>query len=71
MAMSYYQMQLDKEAYDFEPSRYELRIGNSEDAPNCPYGNKYRYIGYDLKRDEFVRFTKSVFKILIERLTKN
>lgn len=25
--------------------RYELRNGMQDDAPDCPYGNKYQWIG--------------------------
>ncbi len=53
------------EAYLQEPKRYELRSGASEGAPSCPYGNQYLWIGYDLKLKEYIRFTKSVFKLLV------
>ena len=53
------------ETYLSHPGRYELRPGNQPDAPHCPYGNKYQWIGYDLVSKEYVRFTKSVFKLLI------
>ncbi len=56
---------VDMENYQLNPSRYELRNGNNPDAPLCPYGNKYQWIGYDLQEDEYVRFTKSVFKLLL------
>ncbi len=54
------------------PSRYELRSGREPEAPLCPYGNHYQWIGYDIKEREYVRFTKSVFKILInkEKITR-
>ena len=50
------------------PKRYELRSGQVEDAPNCPYGNKFEWIGYDLDSETYVRFTKSVFKLLIKTI---
>ena len=53
------------EEYYLNPQRYKLRTGQAEEAPACPYGNRYQWIGYDLKQKEYVRFTKSVFKKLI------
>lgn len=52
--------------YRMQPERYEIRSGSVVDAPSCPYGNRYQWIGYDLLEQEYVRFTKSVFKILIK-----
>lgn len=49
-----------------EPTRYELKSGAVENAPLCPYGNQYQWVGFDKKNNEFVRFTKSVFKKLIK-----
>lgn len=49
-----------------DPNRYELRSGRSEGAPNCPFGNHYEWIGFDKKEQKYVRFTKSVFKKLIQ-----
>lgn len=51
--------------FQLQPNRYELRSGQLEDAPTCPYGNPYQWVGYDLEAKEYVRFTKSVFKKLI------
>lgn len=56
---------VNKATYSHHPSRYELKNGDSDDAPLCPYGNKYQWIGYDMTTKEYVRFTKSVFKLLI------
>jgi len=56
---------VDKATYNLTPGRYILKEGNGPDAPDCPYGNKYKWIGYDLDAKEYVRFTKSVFKLLI------
>lgn len=49
-----------------QPDRYELRSGSSEGAPLCPFGNHFQWIGYDKEVAEYVRFSKSVFKKLIE-----
>lgn len=49
-----------------DPDRYELRSGLAEDAPSCPYGNSYQWIGFDKYTQSYVRFTKSVFKKLIQ-----
>ena len=56
---------VNMEEYLLDPSRYELRTGDREDTPLCPYGNHYQWIGFDLKEEEYLRFTKSVFKKLI------
>lgn len=54
------------EDYLQQPERYELRSGSEPEAPNCPYGNKFQWIGYDKTTGEYIRFTKSVFKKLIQ-----
>ena len=54
------------EEYLLAPQRYELRSGNTESAPSCPYGNRYQWIGYDKEKKEYLRFTKSVFKLLVD-----
>ena len=56
------------EEYSSDPSRYELRSGREEGAPLCPYGNHYQWIGFDKDKQEYLRFTKSVFKKLIREL---
>jgi len=56
---------VNSETFNLEPTRYELRSGSEPDAPNCPFGNRYQWIGFDLKTGEYVRFTKSVFKRLV------
>ena len=56
------------EEYSQNPERYELRSGSEEEAPSCPYGNRYQWIGYDPETNEYIRFTKSVFKKLISVL---
>jgi hypothetical protein len=50
-----------------QPNRYILVHGDKPDAPDCPYGNKYQWIGFDNLTNEYVRFTKSVFKLLIKK----
>ena len=57
-----------KVEYDIDPNRYELRSGSETNAPLCPYGNHYKWIGFDLKTNEYVRYTKSVFKLLINKM---
>ncbi len=53
------------------PNRYELRKGVAAlDAPKCPYGNTYQWIGFDLEEAVYVRFTKSVFKLLVNNQKK-
>lgn len=56
---------VDMETYLRSPDRYELRSGEEEAAPSCPYGNRYQWIGFDRASQSYVRFTKSVFKQLI------
>ena len=57
--------------YLLDTDRYELRPGSEEDAPSCPFGNRYEWIGYDLLKNEYVRFTTSVFKKLIKEIKSN
>ena len=54
------------EMYISQPECYELREGSAEGAPLCPYGNRFEWVGYDLERQEYVRFTKTVFKKLVQ-----
>ena len=64
-----YNMQVVSAAeYQVDPLRYELRKGSEPDAPPCPFGNRYDYIGYDRQEMRYVRFTKSVFKRLVKAL---
>lgn len=58
---------VNMETYLSEPDRYELRSGIEPDAPACPYGNRFEWIGYDKISQEYLRFTKSVFKKLIQQ----
>jgi len=48
------------------PDQYLLKSGQEPDAPDCPYGNRYEWIGFDRKSREYIRFTKSVFKLLVK-----
>ena len=57
---------VNMEAFNAETDRYELRPGTAADAPLCPYGNHFQWVGYDKEKKEYVRFTKSVFKKLIQ-----
>ena len=59
---------VNNEMYLQQPERYELRRGNAPDAPLCPYGNHFAWIGYDKEMKKYVRFTKSVFKKLIRTI---
>lgn len=51
--------------YLSDPNRYELKSGSEPNAPLCPFGNPYQWIGYDKAKEEYVRFTKSVYKKLV------
>ncbi|MBX2873408.1 MAG: hypothetical protein KTR30_14950 [Saprospiraceae bacterium] len=59
---------VDMQTYLQAPDRYELRSGQEEGTPSCPYGNAYQWIGFDLEIQDYVRFTKSVFKKLVRQL---
>lgn len=61
---------VNREQFDDSPDRYELRSGNTDDAPNCPYGNKFKWIGFDKKTNEYVRFTTSFFKELVKEVER-
>ena len=56
---------ISAETYKRAPDQYELRRGNCEGAPACPYGNHYQWIGFDKVSGEYVRFTKRLFKRLV------
>jgi hypothetical protein len=58
---------IDHKTYTSNPEWFELRSGSEKEAPNCPYGNRYQWIGYDLNQKEYVRFTTTVFKILMKQ----
>lgn len=46
----------------------KIRKCTLPDAPPCPFGHKFRWIGYDNKDKKYVRVTKSIFKKLINDL---
>ena len=54
--------------YNADPDRYELRRGNAENAPSCPFGNQYEWIGFDKLKMRYIRVTKSVFKKLTQQM---
>ena len=56
-----------KEEYASTPNRFELRPGNAEGAPPCPYGNQYQWVVFEKEAKEYVRVTKSVFKDMINK----
>lgn len=56
------------QTYTSDPDRYELRSGQEAAAPACPYGNRYEWVGFDKQTKEYVRFTKSVFKKLVQEI---
>ena len=62
---------VDMKEFLMNSHRYELRSGQEEGAPLCPYGNNYKWIGFDSMANEYVRFTTSVFKILVHRIENN
>ena len=37
------------EIFDLSPKRYELCKGTLPDAPPCPYGHRFKWIGFDKK----------------------
>lgn len=59
------------ELFKLNPNRYEIRKGTLPDAPPCPFGHRFKWIGYDKEEMKYVRVTKSVFKRLIDALDKD
>lgn len=59
------------EMFKVSLERYEIRKGTLQDAPPCPFGNKFKWTGFDKNEMEYVRVTKSVFKQLVEDLDKD
>lgn len=55
------------EIYLQDPERYMLVSGHDEGAPLCPVGNIQEWVGYDKTEQKFTRFTKSVFKKLVQK----
>ena len=58
------------EIYQLHPDRYILVSGQEEGAPTCPYENVQQWDGYDTLTKEYIRFTKSVYKKLVEELNE-
>ena len=58
------------EIFNLSPERYELRKGSMPDAPLCPFGNRFEWIGFDKQQSKYVRLTKSVFKRLINEMSE-
>lgn len=57
------------EIYQLYPDRYILFSGHEEGTPTCPYGNILQWVSYDTPNQRiYFRFTKSVFKKLVENL---
>ena len=52
----------------YQPDRYILVSGQEEGAPTCPYENVQQWVGYDTLTKEYIRFTKSVYKKLVEEM---
>jgi hypothetical protein len=61
-------LKIDMKTYLDNSGRYELRKGSDKGAPLCPFGNHYEWIGFDLKEKVYIRFTKSVFKKIVNEL---
>lgn len=59
---------VDAAAFDAEPDRFTLVNGNKEDAPLCPFGNHFTLVGFDKDQQQYVRYTKSVYKRIKSRL---
>jgi hypothetical protein len=55
------------EIYQQDPDRYILVSGHEEGAPTCSFGNVQQWVGYDKTEQKFIRFTKSVFKQLVQQ----
>lgn len=58
---------IDAEMYAINPDRYLLRSGDVEDAPSCPFGNRYEWVVFDKQNQVYVRVTKSVLKKLLSK----
>ena len=53
------------EIFQQDPGRYTLVDGSTHGAPSCKFGNTQDWVGYDKVEKIYVRFTKSVYKRLI------
>lgn len=56
------------EIYQRNPGRYIVVSGYEVGAPRCPYGNLKKWVGYDTLSKEYIRFTKSVYRKLVENM---
>ncbi|MEO6684451.1 MAG: hypothetical protein ABIN24_00740 [Dyadobacter sp.] len=56
------------EIFQQNPERYTLIDGSTHGAPSCKYGNTQDWVGYDKVEKTFIRFTKSVYKRLINEI---
>ena len=59
---------VNSEMYHNNPARYTIVSGAIDGAPKCPFGNKQQWVGFDLEQKKYIRFTKSVFKKLIQEI---
>jgi hypothetical protein len=57
---------IDSETYHKDENRYEIRSGSELSAPSCPFENKYKLIGFDKYSRKYVRFSKSVYRKLLQ-----
>ncbi|WP_185214096.1 hypothetical protein [Sphingobacterium mizutaii] len=55
------------EIFEQNPGRYILVSGYTQGAPTCPYGNVQQWVGYDNKTQTYVRFSKSLYKRLVQK----
>lgn len=61
---------VNAEAFDAEPERFILVDGHHEGAPMCSYGNQLPLVGVDIMTKEYVKYTKSVYKRIKEKLDR-
>ena len=55
------------EMFQQDPDRYMLVSGHQDGAPTCSFGNMQQWVGFDNIEKKFIRFTKSVFKKLVQQ----
>ncbi|WP_134088531.1 hypothetical protein [Olivibacter sp. XZL3] len=53
--------------YEQNPERYTVVSGHTQGAPTCAYGNVQQWVGYDNKIQTYVRFSKSLYKRLVQK----
>ena len=56
--------------FNLDEQRYILVEGSQPNAPLCPFGNRFRFVGFDTKTKQYVRYTKSVFNKIKDKLNK-